>query len=155
MLYSVKGRHPTTKLPHRIRLSNGLTKTDSTTFTDSDLASAGITTAADPPTYDINTHKLDWNSEITEWQLIELTQDELNEITNQKWVTIRTQRDKLLLSGDQRILRYQSEERAGITTHGDNISDLDTYMKQLRDIPQTYTNPNDVVWPELPWTDDD
>ena len=140
---------------HRIRLSNGLTKTDSTTFTDSDLASAGITTAADPPSYDINTHKLDWNSEITEWQLIELTQDELDEISKQKWIQIRVQRDNLLLSCDQKILRYQSEERAGITTYTDNISDLDTYMKCLRDIPQTYTNPDDVVWPEMAWVDDD
>jgi len=155
MLYSVKGRHPTTKLPHRIRLSNGLTKTDSTTFTDSDLASAGITTAADPPSYDINTHKLDWNSEITEWQLIELTQDELDEISKQKWIQIRVQRDNLLLSCDQKILRYQSEERVGITTHTDSISDLDTYMQELRDIPQTYTNPDDVVWPEMAWVDDD
>ena len=38
-LYSFNGRYPDI-LPNRIRLSNGLTKTDKTTFTDSDLLDA-------------------------------------------------------------------------------------------------------------------
>ena len=149
MQYSVNGDYPITTLPHRIRLSNGLTKTDSTTFTDSDLVSAGITTVADNPSYNANTQKLVWNRETTEWDVTELTQDELDQITDSKWIQVRSQRDYLLSEADQRVLRYQSEERAGITTHTDSISDLDTYMQELRDIPQTNSNPDNIVWPTI------
>tara|TARA_Y100000004_G_scaffold86021_1_gene96473 strand:- start:43 stop:522 length:480 start_codon:yes stop_codon:yes gene_type:complete len=149
MQYSVNGDYPITTLPHRIRLSNGLTKTDNTTFTDSDLVSAGITTVADNPSYNANTQKLVWNRETTEWDVTELTQDELDQITDSKWIQVRSQRDYLLSEADQRVLRYQSEERAGITTHTDSISDLDTYMQELRDIPQTNSNPDNIVWPTI------
>ena len=149
MQYSVNGDYPITTLPHRIRLSNGLTKTDNTTFTDSDLVSAGITTVADNPSYNTNTQKLVWNRETTEWDVTELTQDELDQITDSKWIQVRSQRNYLLSEADQRVLRYQSEERAGITTHTDSISDLDTYMQELRDIPQTNTNPDNIVWPSV------
>jgi len=149
MQYSVNGDYPITTLPHRIRLSNGLTKTDNTTFTDSDLVSAGITTVADNPSYNANTQKLVWNRETTEWDVTELTQEELDQITDSKWIQVRSQRDHLLSEADQRVLRYQSEERAGITTHTDSISDLDTYMQELRDIPQTNSNPDNIVWPTI------
>ena len=149
MQYSVNGDYPITTLPHRIRLSNGLTKTDNTTFTDSDLVSAGITTVADNPSDNTNTQKLVWNRETTEWDVTELTQDELDQITDSKWIQVRSQRDYLLSEADQRVLRYQSEERAGITTHTDSISDLDTYMQELRDIPQTNSNPDNIVWPSV------
>ena len=150
MQYSVNGDYPITTLPHRIRLSNGLTKTDNATFTDSDLVSAGITTVADNPSYNANTHKLVWNRETTEWDVTELTQDELDQITDSKWIQVRSQRDYLLSEADQRVLRYQSEERAGITTHTDSISDLDTYMQELRDIPQTNSDPDSISWPTAP-----
>jgi|TARA_B100000073_G_C23639847_1_gene536170 hypothetical protein len=150
MQYSINGDYPITSLPHRIRLSNGLTKTDNTTFTDDDLVSAGITTVADTPTYNTNTHKVVWNRETTEWDVVELSEDELENLNMSKWDVIRTQRDSLLNDCDQRVLRYQSEERAGITTHADSISDLDTYMQALRDIPQTNSDPDSISWPTAP-----
>ena len=150
MQQSVNGDYPITTLPHRIRLSNGLTKTDNTTFTDSDLVSAGITTVADTPSYNANTHKLVWNRETTEWDVTELSSDELSALTANKWIQVRERRDLLLNRADQRVLRYQSEERAGITTHTDSISDLDTYMQELRDIPQTNSDPDSISWPTAP-----
>ena len=150
MQYSLNGDYPTTSLPHRIRLSNGLTKTDNTTFTDDDLVSAGITTVADPSTYNANTHKLVWNSETIEWDVVELSTTELENLSIDKWDAIRLQRNSLLNDADKRVLRYQSEERAGITTHADSISDLDTYMQALRDIPQTNSDPDNISWPTAP-----
>ena len=152
MNYSINKELPISNLPHRIRLSNGLTKTDITTFTDSDLVSAGITTVADTPSYNANTHKLVWNREITEWDVIELSTDELSSLIANKWTQVRERRDLLLNRVDQRVLRYQSEERVGITTHTDNISDLDTYMQQLREIPRTNSDsdPDSIVWPVIP-----
>ena len=111
--------------------------------------SAGITTVAEIPSYNTNTHKLVWNREITEWDVVELNAQELEDLNASKWDAVRQQRNSLLNEVDQRVLRYQSEERVGITTHTDNISDLDAYMQDLRNIPQTYSNPDDVVWPSL------
>lgn len=155
MQYSVNGDYPITTLPHRIRLSNGLTKTDNTTFTDSDLVSAGITTVADTPSYNANTHKLVWNRETTEWDVTELSTEELSSLTASKWIQVRERRDLLLSRADQRVLRYQSEERVGITTHTDSIADLDTYMQELRDIPQTNSDPDSISWPTLPGDDEE
>ena len=155
MLYSINGDYPITTLPHRIRLSNGLTKTDNTTFTDSDLVSAGITTVADTPSYNANTHKLVWNRETTEWDVTELSSDELLSLTASKWIQVRERRDLLLSRADQRVLRYRSEERVGITTHTDSITALDTYMQELRDIPQTNSDPDSISWPTLPGDDEE
>ena len=148
MKYSIKGDPPIDSLPHRIRLSNTKTKTDNTTFTDSDLVSAGITTVADPPTYNSNTHKLVWDRDNIQWAVVELSDHELIFLESKKWEGIRDKRDKLLESMDVRVFRYLREERLGITTHTVDISDLDRYVQELRDIPQTYSNADDVVWPK-------
>lgn len=47
-LYSLNGAYPT-PLPNKILLSDGTTKTDSTTFTEADLADAGYVEVSDPP----------------------------------------------------------------------------------------------------------
>lgn len=151
MLYSIKGNYPVETLPHRIRLSDGSTRTDSSTFTADELSSAGITTVSDPPEYNADTHKLTWDNSDIEWEVIALTQEEIDNLISIAWQGIRNERDSLLKKTDEKILRYQSEVRIGITTTTDNISDLDTYAQALRDIPSTYSNPNDVEWPNTPW----
>ena len=147
MLYSYKGEYPTS-LPERIRLSDGSTRTDSSTFTTEELTDAGYVAAGDSPSFDGDTQKVIWNG--TAWEVVELTTEEINTRVEKLWEEVRESRDTKIKEIEWRVFRHQSEERVGITTHSDNISDLDTYIKQLRDIPQTYTNPNDVVWPELP-----
>ena len=151
MLYSINGEYPIDTLPHRIRLSDGSTRTDSSTFTADELSSAGITTVSDPPEYNADTHKLTWDNSDIEWEVIALTQEEIDNLISIAWQGIRNERDSLLKKTDEKILRYQSEVRIGITTTTDNISDLDTYAQALRDIPSTYSNPNDVEWPNIPW----
>lgn len=151
MLYSIKGEYPIDTLPHRIRLSDGSTRTDSSTFTADELSSAGITTVSDPPEYNADTHKLTWDNNDVEWEVIALTTEELADLNDLAWQGIREERDGLLKQVDEKVLRYQSEVRIGITTTTDNISDLDTYAQALRNIPSTYSNPNDVEWPNTPW----
>ena len=149
-MYSIKGEYPVGTLPHRIRLSDGSTRTDSSTFTADELSSAGITTVSDPPEYNADTHKLTWDTTDIEWEVIALTQEEIDNLISTAWQSIREERDTLLSELDERVSRYQSEVRIGITTTTDNISDLDTYAQSLRDIPSTYSNPNDVQWPDRP-----
>jgi|TARA_B100000287_G_scaffold143870_1_gene135797 hypothetical protein len=151
MLYSIKGEYPIDSLPHRIRLSDGSTRTDSSTFTADELSSAGITTVSYPPEYNADTHKLIWDNTDVEWEVVALTQEEIDNLISIGWQGIRNERDSLLKKTDEKILRYQSEVRIGITTTTDNISDLDAYAQVLRDIPSTYSNPNDVEWPNTPW----
>ena len=151
MLYSIKGEYPIDSLPHRIRLSDGSTRTDNSTFTADELSSAGITTVSYPPEYNADTHKLIWDNTDVEWEVVALTQEEIDNLISIGWQGIRNERDSLLKKTDEKILRYQSEVRIGITTTTDNISDLDAYAQALRDIPSTYSNPNDVEWPNTPW----
>ena len=150
MLYSIKGNYPVETLPHRIRLSDGSTRTDSSTFTTDDLSNAGITTVSNPPSYNQNTQKLIWNDVEIDWEVIDLTQEQIEELTNSAWQNIRKKRDSLLQQVDGKVLRYQSEVRIGITTTTDNISDLDTYAQALRDVPSTFSDPGNVVWPTYP-----
>ena len=150
MMYSIKGNYPIETLPHRIRLSDGSTRTDSSTFTADELSSAGITTVSDPPDYNSDTHKLTWDTTDIEWEVVALTQEEIDNLISIAWQSIREERNTLLSELDERVSRYQSEVRIGITTTTDNISDLDTYAQSLRDIPSTYSNPNDVQWPDRP-----
>ena len=150
MLYSINGEYPIETLPHRIRLSDGSTRTDSSTFTADELSSAGITTVSDPPEYNADTHKLTWDNNDIEWEVVALTQQEIDNLISIAWQGVRDERDSLLQKVDEKVLRYQSEVRIGVTTTTDNISDLDTYAQALRDIPSTYSNPNDVEWPTAP-----
>ena len=149
-MYSIKGNYPIETLPHRIRLSDGSTRTDSSTFTADELSSAGITTVSDPPDYNSDTHKLTWDTTDIEWEVVALTQEEIDNLISIAWQSIREERNTLLSELDERVSRYQSEVRIGITTTTDSISDLDTYAQSLRDIPSTYSNPNDVQWPDRP-----
>ena len=149
-MYSIKGNYPVETLPHRIRLSDGSTRTDSSTFTADELSSAGITTVSDPPEYNADTHKLTWDNIDIEWEVVALTQQEIDNLISIAWQGVRDERDSLLQKVDEKVLRYQSEVRIGVTTTTDNISDLDTYAQALRDIPSTYSNPNDVEWPTAP-----
>ena len=147
MLYSFNGEYPIDTLPHRIRLSDGSTRTDSSTFTSEELVDAGYVEVSNPPDFNQETHKLVWSG--TEWQTVLLTESEISARNEQRWRDIRLTRDQRIERIEWRIMRHQSETRQGITTTTDNISDLDTYIQALRDITSTTTNPLEVVWPVL------
>jgi len=58
-LYSLHGNRPA-PLPFRIRLPNGRTRTDPTTFTAEEVAAAGLTGPYQEPSYDPATQQLLW-----------------------------------------------------------------------------------------------
>lgn len=62
-----------------------------------------------------------------------------------RWRRIRYQRDELLKQTDMWVLVDNWERFT--EQHKENIR---TYRQALRDIPQTYTNFEDVVWPTEP-----
>tara|TARA_B100001939_G_scaffold262361_1_gene229407 strand:+ start:1353 stop:1835 length:483 start_codon:yes stop_codon:yes gene_type:complete len=146
-LYSYKTEYPTTKIPEMITLSDGSTRTDSSTFTSDELLDAGYVEVSNPPDYDQETHKLVWTG--TEWQIISLTESEITAINDRRWQSIRQIREDKIKTVEWRIMRNLSETRQGITTTTDNIADLDAYVQALRDITTSTTNPLEVVWPSL------
>ena len=145
MLYSYKGEYPT-PLPERIRLSDGSTRTDSSTFTSDELTDAGYVAAGDFPAYDSDTQKVIWNE--TAWEVVSLTAEEINARLAELWAEVRENRDERIKEVEWRVMRNLSETRQGLDTT-DNISDLDTYVQALRDITTSTTNPLEVSWPSL------
>lgn len=141
MLYSHNGNKPA-ELPHRIRLSDGSTRTDRDTFTPEEIADAGFTEAPAFPTYEAGTHRVEWNSSLLDWSVIPLTEQELTHALNLKWAAIREERDMMLDDSDTLLLK--EIETNGVVSQG-----LKDYRQSLRDIPQTYETPSDVVWPSL------
>tara|TARA_B100001939_G_scaffold347799_1_gene370669 strand:+ start:209 stop:658 length:450 start_codon:yes stop_codon:yes gene_type:complete len=144
MLYSHKGAYPTI-LPNRIRLADGSTRTDPSTFTSEEIADAGYVLASDPPSYDTNTQRLTWDSD---WTIENFDSAELAIIENENWVGIREERDDLLQESDIIVLR-EIEDAEEIS------QELKTYRTTLRDIPQDYENSTSVVWPDKPWLSSD
>ncbi len=145
MLYSYKTQYPA-PLPNRIRLSSGLTRTDSSTFTSEEIADAGYVAVDVAPSYDNKTQKLVWNS--GSWEVISLTDEEIAANDALLWKEIRETRDSKINEVEWRVMRNLSETRIGITTTTDNISNLDTYIQELRDISK-HTDPENITWPVL------
>lgn len=150
MLYSYKEQYPG-PLPERIRLSDGSTRTDSSTFTEEELTDAGYVSAGNSPAYDSDTQKVIWNG--TAWEVVSLTTEEINAKLAQHWAEVRVSRDEKIKEVEWRVMRNLSETRQGLDTT-DNISELDTYIQALRDITSTTTNPLEVVWPTLGLVDE-
>lgn len=78
---------------------------------------------------------------------------------NQEWARIRNKRNKLIAETDSVYLRHGREIRNGkivddktnpTTLSGAQLLELDTYTQELADIPQTYANHEDVVFPGKP-----
>jgi len=77
----------------------------------------------------------------------------------QKWSHIRSERNKKIEETDNIYLRHHRELRNGkapddaqnpTALSSSQLAELDDYVQDLADIPQTYSNPDDVVWPEKP-----
>ena len=60
-----------------------------------------------------------------------------------KWGSARQKRDLLLRNSDHVILSDAPYSRSKKTS-------WKTYRQELRDIPQAYSNVQDIVWPEPP-----
>lgn len=75
------------------------------------------------------------------WTVIDgMTEEDANQISNDhKWTEVRHQRDIKIAETDWWVLpdRTATEEQL-------------TYRQALRDVTDTYTSPDDVVWPTKP-----
>lgn len=70
--------------------------------------------------------------------------DEISQVMSAyKWIEIREKRDVLITETD-----WTQTGDAPISD--EKKAEFAAYRQALRDIPQTYSNPDDVVWPEKP-----
>jgi hypothetical protein len=145
-LYSLRGAYPA-PLPQRIRLSNGSTRTDSSTYTAEEIADAGYVQVPDMPMPN-SVQKIYWDSLTVQWVLEDKTLEELQAETDALWNNIRKERDAKIQAVAWRYERHARHARLGIEQI-DNIEDLDAYIQALADIPQIQTDPYDIVWPVL------
>ena len=141
MKYSYKNQYPGT-LPERIRLSNGLTRTDSATFTPEELLDAGYIAVPEAPEARLDYEYVTWSG--TEWVVNNYTEQET---LAKQWERIRTIRDNTIKNNEWRITQHLSEVRLGLPPTED-LRDIDLYMQALRDITKQ-SDPTNIVWPVL------
>lgn len=82
MLYSYQAQEPQ-PLPSRIRLADGSTRTSLSTLSQAQLESLGFTGPYTPPSYNAATQKVVWNSQSLQYNIVALTQEELDAIAAQ------------------------------------------------------------------------
>lgn len=143
MLYTLNGTYPST-LPDRIRLSNGLTRTDSKTFTEEELLDAGYSPVENPPEYNNLLEVLEWNS-FTGWYVREKTEVELSNEAEIQWKLVREKRNQMLQESDWTqmldVVAYASF---------DFKDEWRNYRQALRDIT-IQDDPFNIIWPEKPY----
>tara|TARA_R110000772_G_scaffold90652_1_gene186873 strand:+ start:100 stop:696 length:597 start_codon:yes stop_codon:yes gene_type:complete len=83
MLYSYQAQEPQS-LPNRVRLSDGSTRTSLDQLTPSDLLSLGFTGPYTQPSYNSSTEKVIWSSDDLQYQIVALSQQELDALTAQE-----------------------------------------------------------------------
>jgi hypothetical protein len=133
-LYSYQGQEPSV-LPHRITLSDGRSRTDSSTFTEEELNDVGITGPYEIPQYDSKTQRMHWNSETLSYVIEDKTDEEL-------WEPIRRERNRLLAESDWTMTADVPGQI--------NLPEWAKYRQRLRDIPNYYDDPKKVVFPIKP-----
>jgi hypothetical protein len=147
-LYSLNGGTPVS-LPNRIRLSNGLTKTDITTFTAEELTFAGFEGPFNLEEYNPEQYVPEWNSETKSWVMTDHPQwvaDNYTPTVEEETAYIREKRNYILGQSDWTRL-----DDNGLSD--DKKAEWATYRQTLRDIPQQSDfdgRETSVTWPTKP-----
>lgn len=116
-LYSLQGELPK-PLPARVRLSNGLTRTDPSTFTPEELSSWGYQGPIELPQWDPAIEIVEWSSDDLAYLVRLLTAEELAERAlseARQRVNYQGFYDALLISSAYQTLRSQAVESLPLT----------------------------------------
>lgn len=134
-LYSYQGQEPQ-ELPERIRLSNGETRTDSSSFTAEEISNAGFTGPYQRPEFDSEIETQEWNIELLNWVTTPIPDEVF-------WNMLRNQRDRRLFMSD-----WSQLSDAPLTSSQKTA--WATYRQILRDLPENTEDPKNVTWPSQP-----
>jgi hypothetical protein len=128
-----------------LKLSNGFTKTDRSTFTAEDIADAGWIEVSDPPEV-VYPNKLEWNGALKEWY----TRPPNDSEVAFKWQEIRNECERLLASTDYKVIKAIE---SGVPMDPIVVA----YRQDLRDLYNDVNviDPWTVVYPTLVYLDDE
>ena len=129
-LYSHNNQYPT-KLPNRLKFSDGTTRTDPETFTAEEIAAAGWVAVDNPPQV-LSPKIVEWGG--TEWVVRDPGEPEIAK----RWESIKRTCQEHLDITDYKVIKALE---AGTPLSADLVA----YRQALRDL---YNNVNDVD----PWT---
>lgn len=143
MLYSYKGNYPQS-LPFRIRLSNGSTRTDPSTFSQEEIEDAGYTEVLNEPSITSN-QILSWDSQNIQWVIRDKTEQELeNELNNAKQsrlTYISENRDSTL---NQLICNWNDDQWDARETDSTRIANVLTMIEQAGNLGMP--TPSTIDW---------
>ena len=163
---------PVMSLPRRLRLPNGLTRTNTSTLSEAELKSIGIRKVPNPPSNSDITKYVVWEAGKVEtdeegnvtattpagWQIKDKSAEQIEaerltreanaaQVLADRWKAIRTQRDTLLANSDWAMAPEQNR----VTLTSKQKTDVEAYRKTLRDLPKTYESKVDELqWPTDP-----
>tara|TARA_A200000159_G_scaffold19521_1_gene16104 strand:- start:249 stop:689 length:441 start_codon:yes stop_codon:yes gene_type:complete len=141
-LYTQNGCLPR-RLPEMMQLSDGTVITRASTYTEEQIADVGWVLAPDYPQTDPSTQKVSWNEDTVQWDVLPLSDEEIEQNNAGAWSGIRHERNELLSETDYIVLRAYENGTAVPTEWA-------TYRQALRDLPSTSTDFNSVAWPTRP-----
>ena len=81
---------------------------------------------------------------ITRDKTLEEINEELEKETEQKWEEVRNKRNQLLNESDFLLLLDRWN-----TFSTEKQNEILSYRQTLRDLPQNFQNPDEIVWPNL------
>jgi len=134
-LYSYQGQEPQ-ELPERIRLSNGRTRTDSSSFTTEEISNAGFTGPYTKPEFDPEIETQEWNSELLNWVTTPIPDQVF-------WERLRNERNRRPFMSDRTQLSDTPLTSSQKTAWA-------TYRQALRDLPENTEDPKNITWPSQP-----
>ena len=134
-LYSYQGQEPQ-ELLHRIRLSDGRSRTDSSTFTEEEIVEAGFTGPYEKPDFNPEVETQSWDVELGNWVTTQIPDEVF-------WEKLRTERNSILKDTDWSQLSDAPLTSSQKTTWA-------TYRQALRDLPANTEDPKNVTWPSQP-----
>lgn len=163
---------PVMSLPRRLRLPNGLTRTNTSTLSEAELKSIGIRKVPNPPSNSDITKYVVWEAGKVEtdeegnvtattpagWQIKDKSAEQIEaerltreanaaQVLADRWKAIRTRRDTLLANSDWAMAPEQN--RVTLTTQQKTA--VETYRVTLRDLPANYAdNIDGLEWPTDP-----
>lgn len=143
-LYSLNGSLPE-ELPNRIRLSDGSTRTDRSTFTDEEIANAGYVKVSSKPTIYSKDKIVYWSVEQRQWLLRDKTLEDIQIEKIEQISKAEQYKNTLLNNVNYRLNKYLQDISSEQET-SDNEENLNSYKEAILNI-DIQSDPFDINWP--------
>jgi len=142
-LYSYKGGNPKV-LPELIPTESGNFLTNSINLSDKVLEENGYIRVEDKPETNNRFSYVTWENG---WVIKDISDEEKSSMIESQWEKIRMERDFFIRQNTWRYERIARRERLGLNQI-DNIDELDVYIQELANLPESQQDPFNIIWPK-------